>query len=216
MNDQLSRSFKESLGVKQGHIKSSDNYKIYINPLLDAIDGANLGVWIGPVNVGSSACADDEYIMTDRPTKLQALLDIASFYGSMYRSTYGADKTKVTVVGSKPDMDFYKETSPWHLNGVKLEVVENNEHLGQIVSGLKQEEKNINLRISKSRNSLFSMLGPAFAYKCLLSQNVKIHLYRTFICPILRSGLSSFSLRSSALEPIAIFQRKTLPTNKNL
>ena len=210
MNNQISRSFTESLEVKQGHIKSSDNYKIYINPLLDAIDGANLGVWIGPVNVGSAACADDEYIMTDRPTKLQALLDIASFYGSMYRSTYGADKTKVTVIGSNTDMEYYKETAPWHLNGAKLKVTENNEHLGQIISGHKQEEKNVELRISKGRSCLFSLLGPAFANKCLLSPNVKIHLFRTFVCPIIRSGLASFSLRMPALEPLAMFQRKSL------
>ena len=52
---------------------------IYINPLLDMIDSANLGVWLGPVNVGSSACADDEYLITDSQSKLQSLLDIAAF-----------------------------------------------------------------------------------------------------------------------------------------
>ena len=77
MGGQLSRSFVEKLGVKQGHIKSSDNYKIYINPLLDTVDSANLGVWVGPVNVGSSACADDEYLITDSQSKLQGLLDVA-------------------------------------------------------------------------------------------------------------------------------------------
>ena len=71
MKGQLSRNFSENLGVKQGNIKSSDNYKIYINPLLNTVDSANLGVWIGPVNVGSSARADDEYLMTDTHSKLQ-------------------------------------------------------------------------------------------------------------------------------------------------
>ena len=59
MKGQISRSFEETLGVKQGHIKSSDDYKIYINPLLDTVDSANLGIWLGKINVGSSACADD-------------------------------------------------------------------------------------------------------------------------------------------------------------
>ena len=112
MNGQLSRNFVEHLGVKQGHIKSSDNYKIYINPLLDMVDSANLGVWLGPVNVGSSACADDEYLISDSQSKLQALLDIAAFYGKMYRVTYGAAKTKVTVVGSALDMDYYSDVTP--------------------------------------------------------------------------------------------------------
>ena len=51
--------------------------------------------WLCPVNVGSSVCADDEYLIKDRKTKLQALLDISAFYGSMY---------KVTVVGSDGDI----------------------------------------------------------------------------------------------------------------
>ena len=39
---------------------------------------------------------------------------------------------------------------------------------------------------------------------------LKLHIFRTFTCPIARSGLSSFSLRSSNLEPLSLFQRKTL------
>ena len=54
------------------------------------------------------------------------------------------------------------------------------------------------------------MLGAAFAYKCLLSPVVKIHLFRTYTCPILRSGLSSLSLRTTDLQPLTIFHRKTL------
>ena len=81
---------------------------------------------------------------------------------------------------------------------------------GQWTPGTNQTEKNIDLRLKKGRGSLFSLLGPAFAYKCLLSPVVKLHLYRTFTCPIIRSGLSSFSLRQPSLQPLIIFQRKTV------
>ena len=210
MNGQLSRSFEETLGVKQGFIKSSDDYKIYNNPLLDSVDGAELGIWIGPVNVGSSACADDEYLTSDSQSKLQALLDIAAHYGEMYRVTYGAAKTKVTVVGSALDMQYFSDVRPWHLNKQKVKVTVDNDHLGQIVSGVDQEQKNIELRIEKGRKNLFGMLGPAFAYKCLLSPVVKFHLFKTYTCPILRSGLATFSLRTEILKPLTIFHRKTL------
>ena len=107
MNGQLSSSFTEQAGVKQGNIKSSDHYKIYITPLLDTADVSNLGIWIGNTNISHSACADDEYLISDSQTKLQALIDIAQFYGEMYHVTYGASKTKVTVIGSKIDMNYY-------------------------------------------------------------------------------------------------------------
>ena len=59
MNGQLSGSIVEGLGVKQGRTKSSDHYKVYIAPLLDSLDSADLGVWVGNMNVSVSGVADD-------------------------------------------------------------------------------------------------------------------------------------------------------------
>ena len=128
----------------------------------------------------------------------------------MYRIQYGADKTKVTVVGSEVDANYFQNVKPWKMNNEVVKVVEDNEHLGQIVSNKNQEEKNIDLRLQKGRKSLYCFLGAGFSYKCLLSPVVKLHVLKTFICPIIRSGLSSFSLRTSQLEPLSLFQRKTI------
>ena len=96
------------------------------------------------------------------------------------------------------------------MNNEVVKVVEDNEHLGQIVSGKRQAEKNIDLRLQKGRKCLFGLLGAGFSFKCFLSPVVKLHIYRTYTCPIIRSGLSSFSLRTLQLEPLILFQRKTL------
>merc|ERR1712015_167808 len=103
MNGELSRSIQETLGVKQGNSKSSDHYIAYNQPVLDTLDHASLGVWIGPVNTGVSGVADDDFLMSDDPVKLQGLIDIAEHYGIRYRITYGASKTKITVTGSDID-----------------------------------------------------------------------------------------------------------------
>ena len=210
MKGKLSRQFIETKGVKQGHINSSDNYKIYINPALNTLDESDLGVWVGPINVSVTAVADDNYLMTSTQSKMQALINLSEHYGFRYKIVYGASKTKITVVGSEIDMDYYRDTTPWRMGGETVKVVENNEHLGQIVSGTRQENKNIDERLKKGRNSLFSLLGPAFSYKCMLSPLVKIHLFRTFTCPITRSGLSSFALRNHQMSPLSLFHRKTL------
>ena len=196
--------------MKQGRNKSSDHYKIYIAPLLDTIDNAGLGVWVGPVNVSVSGVADDVYVMSDNKTKLQNLLDIAEHYGKMFRIEYGASKTKITIVGSEVDSKYFSDISPWKINDEVIEIVDDNEHLGQVVSGKSQEEKNVDLRISKARKCLFSLMGAGFAYKCFLSPVLKLHMIRTYVCPVLRSGLSTFSLQNSHLEPLALFQRKLL------
>ena len=44
MNGQLSLPIQETLGVKQGHIKSSDHYTAYNGPVLDNLDDVELGV----------------------------------------------------------------------------------------------------------------------------------------------------------------------------
>ena len=131
-------------------------------------------------------------------------------YVERYKITYGASKTKITVVGSQIDMDYYCDTTPWIMGGQPVNVVENNDHLGQIVSGIRQEQKNIDERIKKGRGILYNLLGPAFAFKCMQSPLVKMHLFRTFVCPVLRSGLSSFVLRTEQMSPISVFHRKIL------
>ena len=158
-------------------------------------------MWIGPINVSGTCVADDLYLTADTQSKLQAQLEIAEHYGCRYRLKYGATKTKITVVGSTIDMQYYMDTTPWTMDNETVKVVEDNEHLGQIVSGSQQELKNIDLRISKGRKNLFGLLGAAYSYKCLLSPVLKVHLFRTYTCPIIRSGLSSFSLSTNQLEP---------------
>ena len=148
--------------------------------------------------------------MSDTQSKLQTLITIAEHYGRRYRITYGASKTKITVVGSEVDMEYFSDITPWRMGGNTVQVVENNDHLGQIVSGRRQEGKNVDERLKKGRNSLFSLLGPAFSFKCMLSPLVKIHLFRTFTCPIIRSGLSAFALRSPQMSPLSLFHRKSL------
>ena len=76
MNGKLSRKFQETLGVKQGNINSSNDYKVYINPALNIFENAELGVAIGPINVSISGVADDLYLMSFSKYKMKALIDI--------------------------------------------------------------------------------------------------------------------------------------------
>ena len=128
----------------------------------------------------------------------------------MYRISYGARKTKVYVSGPDIYIRYYQSVNPWTMYGERVKVLTVNDHLGQVVSGIDQQQKNIDIRIKKARNSLFSLPGPAFSYKCHVSPTVKLHLFRTFTCPILRSRLSSFALRKGKIDQVSLFQRKTL------
>ena len=108
----------------------------------------------------------------------------------------------------------------WSLNGGKIEVVSDNEHLGLIVSGLHEEQKNVNVdqkhrvatvfTLTQCRDSLFALLGLALSYKCKLGPQARLHLWRVYSLHVLRSGLSALPLRPADIKPMQIFHNKIL------
>ena len=141
---------------------------------------------------------------------MQGLIDIAQDYGFEYRVEYGASKTVISIVGSKHDIKYYQDVQPWLMNNTQVSVKEDNDHLCLIASGTREEEKNVDLKLKKACGSLFSLLGPAFSSKCLLSPVVQLHLFRIFTCPIARSGLAAMTLRSNHINPLTMFHKKTI------
>ena len=206
----ISRQFEEYTGNRQGHVKAAGHFKAYINPCLEAIKTANIGYDIGPIRVGAECCADDLYVQTDTQSGLQAAIKIVSHYAQRYRVMFNATKTKIVVTGSRQDMDYYKNIRPWSLQGETVEVVTDNEHLGLIVSGTNEELKNCDANISNCRKSLFGLLGPALSYKCKLSPQVQLHLWRVYSLPVLLSGLAALPVRPTDMKPLQIFQNKIL------
>ena len=210
MKEKLSRRIQEHKGNRQGHVRASGHFKVYINPCLLSLNRSALGFQLGPICTTAVCVADDTYLLSNSPSGLQSALNIISHYADNYQLKFNADKTKIVVTGSKIDMAYYKETSPWTLNGERVKVVENNDHLGLIVSGMAEEQKNVDENIVKCRGSLFALLGPAYAYKCLLSPLVQNHLWKTYNFPVLVSGLSALPIRPANITPLSIFQNKTL------
>ena len=49
MKGKVSKPLTKKLGVGHGKICSSAHYKIYINPVLDILDSAKLGIDISPI-----------------------------------------------------------------------------------------------------------------------------------------------------------------------
>ena len=129
----LGRQFHEYKGARQGHKRASGHFKCYINPCLTTANSSNLGFWIGPICVSCVCIADDTYVLSNNPRKLQGLIDIFGHYSKRYRLEFGASKTKVTVTGSAKDMDYYKDINIWTLHGDPLQVADDNDHLGLIV-----------------------------------------------------------------------------------
>ena len=106
---QLGREFREYKGSRQGHKRAAGHFKSYINPCPAAANESELGFWIGPICVTCICVADDTYVLSGDPRQLQGIVNIVEHFSKRYRVTFGADKTKVTVTGSKQDMQYYEE-----------------------------------------------------------------------------------------------------------
>ena len=76
-------------------------------------------------------------------------------------------------------MDYYGDTMPWSLNGERIAVVQNNEHLGLVVSGLHEEQKNVDSAETQSLGCLDQYLPtPA---SCLLQLNYTFGEYIAYL-----------------------------------
>ena len=206
----LSRVISEHKGQRQGHKRAAGNFKSYINPCLTTTNSSQLGFWIGPICVTCLCVADDTYVLSGDPRKLQAIINIVAHYGKRYRLRFGADKTKITVTGSRQDMSYYKDINLWSLGGATIPVTEDNEHLGLVVSGFNEELKNVDKNVDSARKIIFNLLGNIFSYKCKVSQQVLHHVWSLYVSPVLRSGLAALPIRPPIMKTLSSFHNKIL------
>ena len=206
----LSREIREWKGSRQGHKRASGHFKSYVNPCLVTADSSGLGFYIGTICVSAVCVADDTYILSGDPRKLQGLIDIIGHYGRRYRIIFNADKTKVTITGSKHDIKYYEDIKIWSLYGETLTVAENNDHLGLIVSGTDEEIKNVDKNIKAARNTLFGFLGNIFSYRCKLSVSLQYNTWQVYVKPVLCTGLSALPVRPTVVATLRSFHHKIL------
>ena len=56
-------------------------------------------------------------------------------------------------------MNYYQDITPWKMDNLPVSVKEDNNHLGLIISGIREEGQNVDLKIQKARGALFKLLG---------------------------------------------------------
>ena len=67
----------------------------------------------------------------------------------------------------------------WSMDGETVQIVDENEHLGRVVTGFKKDEGNVMENVSQGRKSLHILLGPAFSQKCYLNPVVQVHIMKS-------------------------------------
>lgn len=210
-DNKISQQFPVTQGVRQGGILSSDLYKVYINPLLNNLSDSYLGMKIGNVNCNASACADDVALMSRREHETQVMINIAHEFATM--EGYKLQPAKSVIINIQPnkrkqsmmDQEYILENNV--MPNVKQAI-----HLGIIRTNTLADNMTVNVEenIKKSRRSAYGLFGGGFHGNNGLDPETLIHLFNTYITPVLMYGMELIIPKTTALEQLERYQKKLL------
>jgi hypothetical protein len=154
----LSRPVCIHQGTGQGRYISSENYKVFINPLLNVLEKAGCGAHIGPFYCGCPTCADDILIITDSELDLQMGFDIVLSYSTDERYIIHPAKSSVTIVKSSKQPQ--PTRSEWSLGENTVPLTERFTHLGiDRYANTLTSDIFIEDRVKLARRSAYAMMG---------------------------------------------------------
>jgi hypothetical protein len=158
-NGLVSENFNILQGVRQGGILSADLYKIYINPLLKQLQQSRLGMDIGYIECGATACADDIPLNCTDLTEAQIMLNMAYNYSCNEQYKLQLQKSMVIQMESKKK----SRHNPIELKfkDTILPNVETATHLGMQRSKTDKEtiENTVNENIKKARRTAHCLMA---------------------------------------------------------
>ena len=196
-------------GVKQGGIVSPSLYKLYIYNLLESLRGAGMGLYIGPIYVGTPACADDVLLLSNNPPELQGMLDVSDAYSHDHDYEIHPVKTTSTILHKPRNCNTGSEQLKWNLNENPIPVADEFTHLGlEWTTG--KTHPNIDKAISAARRTTYSLFGTGLHGRNGLGPVTSRRLIQLYILPRLLHGLDAAVLSKSQVEKLEVSYRKLL------
>ena len=211
-DNQMIGPAKDITGFEQGGINSGDFYKLYNNEQLNRAQSSCLGVDIGSGVISGVGQADDVILSSNDLNCLGLLSRLTEEYCNEYRVKLVATKTKLLVMYKTKHeylVSYAKLTNRIKIDGVKVEFVDEAEHVGVLRSSYGNMPNILN-RISCHKKALASIgcAGLSFSQRVNPAANLRIH--KLYAAPILFSGLASLVLKPKELNVLISHYKSTL------
>lgn len=207
-NGAMSEPFYILQGNIQGAYASPDDYLSYLLKNLTNLSNSELGFRIGDTNVCTPTCADDMLIMSSNMYDLQVLLNMVVDYANKEHYIIHPEKSMIIPfnVKSHKQLEFFLEDKPWILNDEKLPVTTEMTHIGiqRDVNGI---QPCIDKRLSSGRKAMYGLMGTGAHGKNGLPFKTSLHLYRTFVLPVMIYGLECLTLSKKNIRELESQQR---------
>jgi hypothetical protein len=100
-NDEESKMFKTSVGLRQGSTLSPLLFNLFIDDVLRELNETGLGVSTASMNISAVAFADDILLVSDSVQNLQNLLDQISEKASRLGLRFGISKSNVVIFNAQ-------------------------------------------------------------------------------------------------------------------
>ncbi|VDI69490.1 Hypothetical predicted protein [Mytilus galloprovincialis] len=153
----IGNSFQNTSSVRQGGILSPFLYKVYVNNLLEDLKSHSLGFKISTTYVGCPTCADDVAFISNCEQELRCMLSVTNHHANQSRVTINPSKTKAVIL--KKPKSINRSDLQWTLGINYLYPSEDTTHLGLIRAEIKENDVNVEARISIASRTLYSLMN---------------------------------------------------------
>lgn len=195
--DKLGREFHLKRGVRQGDPMSPPLFSAVLEDIFERLKWRNrYGIQVWGEYLNNLRFADDVVLLSNSPTQIQTMLNQLSAACKKDGLCLNLTKTKIMTNHIKEDI---------FLEDDKIDYVEDYVYLGQIKSFEKQEDKEVNRRITNGWKQYWSLNE---ILKSNISSDTRKYVIDSTILPVLTYGLQTIGLTSNQQEKLRICQVK--------
>ena len=205
----ISSSFSETIGVRQGGTWSPTGYKFFINPLLNIVTDHDIGFHIGTEYCGTVAVADDLLFLSESESDRQLQASIQEEYALKEHYSISETKTKLMNLNANNVNSSYQDC---FLNGKALGTAEEYKHIGVTrYSNLKIANKwLVEERITSARRTAYALMGAGFHGHYGFNPKVSRTIYNLYVLPRLLYGLETVILLQKDIDSLNDFHKDML------
>ena len=187
-NNEYSKIFKTSIGVKQGGPLSPRLFAMYVEDLIDQIENLEEGAQLNNIKIDIIMYADDILLVAPTLKSLQKLLNKTSEFGKKWEIKFNPTKTVyMEFGGKKTKFCIENKTKDPVFDGKEIKKVEKMKYLGMHYNNKLDNSDHLN----KTRGGTFGAINKIKTLGMesnLTSTELKTCLYKTYCRPILYYG----------------------------
>jgi hypothetical protein len=127
---QLSDTFEDKQGLRQGGLTSADSFKTKGNPLLNEVENSPDAFCIGATSVGGPTCADDSALCAKNITAAKSLTAAAAKDSANQRYLFSTTKSRIMIMNPSKTCDSQLKSFPIRILDAPMEESHEEIHLG--------------------------------------------------------------------------------------